>query len=161
MKAYVIAETHELSNHSMIRGTLVVFSSYARILIDRGTSHLFISARFVSASKLWIELLPYPLHVSAPFSKVVELRDLCKVCTLTIVGYEFTFDFILLEMVNFNIIVGMEWLTTFRAHIDCYRRRVTFWMTGGSSLKFIKTGNWTPTPSPMESMLANLRTEDT
>lgn len=51
---------------------------------------------------------------------------MCRACTLAIARYEFTLDFIVLEKVGFNTIMGMDWLTTFMAHIDYYRRRVAF-----------------------------------
>ncbi|XP_059626968.1 uncharacterized protein LOC132269732 [Cornus florida] len=35
------------------------------------------------------------------------------------------FDLILLEMTGFDIILGMDWLSSFRVVIDCFRSRVS------------------------------------
>src|SRR3954470_7202501 len=77
-----------------------------------------------------------------------------------IAGHEFTFDLILLDMREFDVIIGMDWLTAFRAHIDCSNRRVTFQTPEGETLKFLGNKCWTPTPSWMESMLANIWAEE-
>lgn len=42
-RAYAITEAPEIQDHSVIRGIIVVFDSFARILIHCGASHSFIS----------------------------------------------------------------------------------------------------------------------
>src|SRR3954470_3496505 len=157
--AYALAETSEIPDHSVIRGTIAVYGSYARILVDCGASHSFIATRFCRASGLRTEFMPSSLHVSTPISGVVELREVCRACTLTIAGYDFVFDLILLDMSDFDIIVGMDWLIAFRAKIDCYHRRVTFRLPGGETLKFTGDSRWSPTLPPMQSLLATLWAE--
>lgn len=106
-----MAETHEIPDRSVIRDTVVVVGSFARILIDRNASHLFIKV-----SKLMTELVLYILRVDTHVSGVIELREECREYTLTIAGCEFVFGFIVLEITKFNVIVGMDWLTVIRAH---------------------------------------------
>src|SRR4051812_9864386 len=104
--------------------------------------------------------MPSSLHVSTPVSGNIELREVCRSCTL-IAGYDFVFDLILLDMSDFNIIVGMVWLIAFRAKINCYHRKVTFHLPGGETLKFIEDSRWSLTFPPMQSLLATLWAEGT
>src|SRR5436189_2612737 len=110
----------------VIKGTITVSGTYARILIDCGASHCFISRKFSRPLGLKISTLPYLLRVTTPVSRDVKLRDVCRACLMGMVGCEFTFDLILLDMSEFYVIIRMDWLTAFRAHIDCFNRKVTF-----------------------------------
>src|SRR3954462_13363495 len=90
----------------------------------------------------------------------MRLWDVCKACLMGNAGHEFSFDLILLDMSEFDVIIGMDWLTAFRAHIDCSNRKVTFQTPEGETVKFLGNRRWTPTPSPMESVLANIWGEE-
>src|SRR3954469_24626062 len=105
-------------------------------------------------------MLPYLLKVTTPVSGDVKLRDVCRACLMGMAGCEFTFDLILLDMSNFDVIIGMDWLTAFRAHIDCFNRKVTFQTPEGETLKFLGNKHWTPIPPSMESVLANIWAEE-
>src|SRR4051812_37129560 len=73
-----------------------------------------------------------------------------------IAGREFSFDLILLDMNEFDVIIGMDWLIAFRAHIDCFNRKVTFQTLEGETLKFFRDKRWIPIPPPLDSLLANI-----
>ena len=45
--------------------------------------------------------------------------------------HQFAFDFIVLDMPGFDLILGMDWLSSVRSHIDCYRRRVRLFSPEG------------------------------
>ena len=96
-----------------------------RVLIDSGASHSFISSSFVYALGLDTELLDFFLCVKTLVGGKVLLDRVCRACDLVIADHVFTFDFIVLEMDAFDVILGMDWLSMFRATIDCYRRRVS------------------------------------
>src|SRR4051812_24103133 len=99
----------------MIRGTISVYTSHAHILIDTGASHSFIPYALCKTLGLKLDRLPEPLEVSKPVSGDLEIA-----------GHKLSFDFILLRMTDFDIIIGMDWLMEYRDHVDCYQRKVTF-----------------------------------
>ena len=47
------------------------------------------------------------------------------------------FEFIVLDMTSFDVILGMDWLTGYRATIDCVRHRVTFCTPEGDHFHFM------------------------
>ena len=54
------------------------------------------------------------------------LRD-CYV----MIGYrKMTVDLVLLDLQAFDVILGMDWLASYHASIDCFRKRVTFNIPG-------------------------------
>ena len=106
--------------NSVIRGTITVSGTYTRILIDCGASHSFISQKFSMLLGLKSSSLSYLLRVTIPVSGDVKPWDVYRACLLGIAGHEFTFDLIQLDMSESDVIIRMDWLTAFSAHIDCF-----------------------------------------
>ena len=76
-------------------------------------------------SGLEIETLEEPLHVGSPLGNRVSVDQICQDCKLDISRILLTTDLRVMYMSEFDVILGMDWLTTHRVVIDCDRRRVT------------------------------------
>ena len=63
------------------------------------------------------------LHVSSPLGTRVGVDLICLDCELEISGILLTVE--VMDMSEFDVILGMDWLTAHRVVIDCDRRRVT------------------------------------
>jgi hypothetical protein len=50
---------------------------------------------------------------------------------VSLAGYETKIDLIPLELQDFDIILGIDWLSKYKALIDCYEKTVTFQNTWG------------------------------
>ena len=50
---------------------------------------------------------------------------MCQDCELEIYGILLTVDLRVIDILEFDVILGMDWLTAHRVIIDCDRRRVT------------------------------------
>ena len=61
----------------------------------------------------------YPLGIRA------RKRMIGRGCELEISGTLLTVDLRIMEMSEFDVILGMDWLTAYRVVIDCERKRVT------------------------------------
>ena len=104
-----------------------MFNLWARVLINTGESHSFITSSFVLALGLEIEMLDSVLLLDTLVRGRTTLRRVCRSCEVEITDRRFMFDFIVLDMTSFDVILGMDWLTGYRAMIDCVRHRVTFY----------------------------------
>lgn len=71
-------EPQETPDNSVINGTITIFGTYARILVDYGAFHSFIPYRFSKSLDLKLSLLLHPLRVSTPISGDVALWDACR-----------------------------------------------------------------------------------
>ena len=98
-----------------------MFNSWARVLIDMRESHSFISSSFVLALGLEIEVLDSVLLLDTPVGGRTILRQVCRSCEVKITDRRFVFNFIVLDMTSFDVILDMDWLTSYRAMIDCVR----------------------------------------
>ena len=74
---------------------------------------------------LEVETLEEPLYVSSPLGIRARIGMICRGCELEISGTLLTVDLRIMDMSEFDVILGMDWLTAYRVVIDCERRRVT------------------------------------
>ncbi|GFY91089.1 hypothetical protein Acr_07g0012850 [Actinidia rufa] len=93
---------------SVVRGTLLMFNSWARVLIDTGASHSFIASSFASALGLEIEVSDSVLMLDTPIGGRSTLKKVCRSCEVEIADRRFVFDFIVLDMTSFDVILGMD-----------------------------------------------------
>ena len=109
---------------------------WARILFDYGASHLFIDASCVKELSLEVETLKKPLLVSSPLGTRASVNLICRDCELEISRILLTVDLRVMDMSEFDIILGMDWLMAHQVVIDCDRRRVTAYTWDGVHVMF-------------------------
>ena len=109
---------------------------WAKILFDPGASHSFVIASSVDVMGLEMETLDEPLHVSSPLGTRVRIDQICRDCELEILGILLTVDLRVMDVSDFDVILGMDWLTAHRVVIDCDSRRITAYTQDGISVTF-------------------------
>ena len=72
-----------------------------------------------------VETLEEPLYVSSLLGIRARIGMICRGCELEISGTLLTVDLRFMDMSEFDVILGMDWLIAYRVVIDCERRRVT------------------------------------
>ena len=91
------------------------------MLFDSGALHSFIAASVVIELGSKVEALEEPLYVSSPIEIRARIWMICR-------GYELEISGILLTVdlrAGFDVILRMDWLTSYKVVIDCECRRVT------------------------------------
>ena len=121
---YAITPPAESADQAVIQGTFFLSRLWAGVLFDSGASHSFIPAQVVIELGLEVEALEEPLYVSSPLRIRVRIGMICRGCELEISGILLTVDLRVMDMSEFDVILGMDWLTAYRVVIDCECRRV-------------------------------------
>ena len=85
---------------------------------------------------LEVETLEEPLHVSSPPGARVSIDQICRGCELEILGILLTVDLRVMDMSEFDVILGMDWLMTHRVVIDCDHKTVTAYTPDGICFMF-------------------------
>ena len=98
---------------------------WARVLFDPGASHSFVVASCVKEFGLKVKTLEELLHVNSPLGTGVRIDQICQDCELEISGILLTMDLRVMDMSEFDVILGMDWLTTHWVVIDYDRKRIT------------------------------------
>ena len=110
--------------------------TWARVLFDSSASHSFIVASVVIELGLEVKTLEEPLYVSSPLGIRARIGVICRGHELEISGTLLTVDLRIMDMSEFDVILGMDWLTAYRVVIDCERRRVTTYTPDGTRVVF-------------------------
>ena len=106
------------------------------MLFDSGALHSFIATSVVIELGLEVEAFEEPLYVSSPLGIRARIGMICRGCELEISRTLLTVDLMIMDMSEFDVILGMDWLTAFRFVIDCERRRVTAYTQDGTRVVF-------------------------
>ena len=120
----------------MIQGMLLLSRLWARVLFDSGASHSFIVASCVKELGLEVKSLEKPLHVSSPLGTRVSVDMICQDCELEISGILLTVDLRVMDMSEFDVILGLDWLMAHIVVIDCDRRSITTYTQDGICITF-------------------------
>ena len=83
-----------------------------------------------------LETLEEPLHVNSPLGIRARIGTICRGCELEISGTLLTLDLRIMNMSEFDVILGMDWLTVYRVVIDSERRRATAYTQDGNRMVF-------------------------
>ena len=98
--------------------------------------HLRAAASVVIELGLEVEALEEPLYVSSPLGIRARIRMICRSCELEISGILLTVDLRVMDMSEFEVILGMDWLTSYRVVIDCKRKIVTAYTQDSTRVVF-------------------------
>ena len=71
-----------------------------------------------------VELLAYDLLITSPLRHSVRVNRVYKNCPLMVHDREFSIDLIALPFHEFDLILGMDWLSKHRAIVDCDKKIV-------------------------------------
>jgi hypothetical protein len=107
----------------MVIGTFSINDIFAVVLFDSEASHSFISTTYVKKHNLPIALLRCQMIVSSPGGDM-PARQLCPKVNLKIRRVDFVTNFIVLELMGIDVILGMDWLGKHKVLIDCAKKSV-------------------------------------
>ncbi|VFQ66799.1 unnamed protein product [Cuscuta campestris] len=111
-------------NRDVILGMFSLFDTPMLALIDPGSTLSYICVPMPEKSDIQRGDLEYPMVVSNPLGHSMRLHHLYRNCPLTAHGHRLSANLIELPYKEFDIILGMDWLTERQAIFDCGLRTV-------------------------------------
>ncbi|XP_070008646.1 uncharacterized protein [Nicotiana sylvestris] len=112
------------------------FSSYdVYALIDPGSTFSYVTSLAASKFEIKPELVK-PFEVSTPVGDSVIAKQVYRGCKIVVYGRSTVADLIELDMVEFDIIMGMDWLASCHANVDCKAKIVRFQFPGEPVLEW-------------------------
>ena len=107
------------------------------MLFNSEASHSFIVASCVNVLGLKVESLGKQLHVSSPQGIIrVRIDQICQDCELEISRILLIVDLRVMDMSDFDVILGMDWMTAHRVVIDYDHMRITAYTRDGVCVTF-------------------------
>jgi hypothetical protein len=122
-----------------VTSTVPILGFEASVLFDSGATHSFVSVVFVRLSRLVVKTLELGLAVTTPVGKTVVCKRVVCECLVSICGRVLPANLVVLPMFNYDVILGMDWLTRHLAIIDCVLKQVTHTPSGEGKVTYVGT----------------------
>ncbi|XP_021762549.1 uncharacterized protein LOC110727291 [Chenopodium quinoa] len=124
-KLNVISRHEADATKDLITGTFSINSIPVKILFDSGVTFSFISKAIVSKLSHYlktVDVIDVPIVI--PTGEVVQCTKTFKDVPLEIKGKVFLSDLIEFGLSDFDVILGMDWLSKYSAKIRCRLQKV-------------------------------------
>ena len=121
----------------VIVGNFYIFETIVYALIDPGSTHSYICTTIPSLGSLSKSKTEYEIWVTNPLRHSVIVNRFYKDCPIKIREYEFLGYLIELSLREFDVILGMDWLSRHQVVVDCRMKRVTLRTPSGEEVTFI------------------------
>ncbi|KAF3648227.1 CCHC-type integrase [Capsicum annuum] len=105
---------------------LLIFHVHVYALLDPGASLPFVTPYIAGDFGISSEILAEPFSVSTPVDKTIIARRVYRNCPVMIFQKSTSTDLVELELTNFDVILGMDWIHSCYAIVDCRNRIVQF-----------------------------------
>jgi hypothetical protein len=120
----------------IVIGIFFINDTFTVVLFNSGASHSFIFAAYVEKHNLPLALLKCQMIVSSPGGDMPAMQ-LCLKMNLKIRGVDFVANLIVLELKDFDIILGMGWLSKHKVLINCAKKSVKSTTSDGKENEFV------------------------
>ena len=124
------------ANPDIVIGIMFVFSTPARVLFDFGSNRSFVNITFALHIDWELAPLKNKLVATAPLGEQILRTLVFKGCEILVEGVVMKANLIPLEMCDFDVILGMDWLSTHRALVDCFTKKIVFQKSGYPKIEF-------------------------
>jgi hypothetical protein len=111
---------------AVVEGKISLSSKEAQVLINPGSIHTFIDSPFACGLRLDENAIPCNVVVSIHSGKHLGSNLCYKDCEMRLRGITLKGDLIRLPIEDYDIILGMEWLSRHNARVDCKQKIVYF-----------------------------------
>ncbi|XP_074297657.1 uncharacterized protein LOC141628408 [Silene latifolia] len=123
-KLFMMGKEAAKNDAHVITGTFLVNSIPSFVLFDSGATHTFISSEHARTLALsnYEEIKD---DVLIPFGESVKCQKVYRGVSILVGEVMFFANLIDFPLGGSEIILGMDWLSAYRAHIDCYQNKVS------------------------------------
>ena len=125
-RVFTLTQQDAQASQLVIQGNLRISKMMVRILIDPSSAHSFVSPSFACHLGKELELLDFLMMVDIPDGDSLVTDLVYRSCDVQVADRELLVYLILLDIQDFDVILGMDWLSTYHSSVDCYSKRVTF-----------------------------------
>ena len=107
----------------VVTGIISILDHDAYTLVDPGATHSFASKTFLDRFQIETHPLEGCIRVSLPVGDPLIADRVVRDSRVLIEGQEFPADLVALDMRDFDVVLGMDWLSRHRATLDVIKRK--------------------------------------
>ena len=135
-RVYVVTQQDADAAPDVVTGIISILDHDAYTLVDPGATHSFASKNFLDRVQIKTQPLEGRMRVSLPAGNLLFSDKGVRDSRVLIGGQEFPEDLVALDMRDFDVVLGMDWLSLHRSTLDCYKKEVKFHRPGKLEVKF-------------------------
>ena len=118
-RAYAMKAVEDTDAPNVIVGNFTIFDTIVHALIDLRLTHSYVCTDIPNLGKLPRSETEYDILVTNPLEHSVMVNKVYRDCPIKIREYEFPGDLIELSFREFDVILGMDWLSQHQVLVDC------------------------------------------
>ena len=123
-RAYAMKAREDQDASEVIAGIFSLYDIEMHALIDPRSTHSYVCMEHVFDKVPAMEKLAYEMHVISSLGHIVSVNSVYRNCHIIIQVREFLTSLITLPFREFDLILGMDWLTKHRAIVDCGQKTI-------------------------------------
>nr|GEX45420.1 putative reverse transcriptase domain-containing protein [Tanacetum cinerariifolium] len=136
-RAFMSGAEEARQDPRIVTSTFTLNNHYAINLFDSGTNYSFVSTTFIPLLGIQPSELGFSYEFEIASGQLVKIDKVIKGCKLEIEGHEFDINLIPFGSRNFDVIIGMDWLSNHKAEIICHEKVVRIPLLDGKVLRVL------------------------
>ncbi|XP_073137187.1 uncharacterized protein [Henckelia pumila] len=145
-RVYVLQAEEADPDTSLIMGKILIKGNTTYAFLDSGATHSFISQEFIRRVDIISEGANMGYDVTLPSGEIISTSSVLNELELELQENMVRANLVVLPMSGFDLILGMDWLTSNGASIDFWKRTVLVNPSGGDSFVFFVTQSSSASP---------------
>ncbi|GJZ87938.1 putative reverse transcriptase domain-containing protein [Tanacetum coccineum] len=136
-RAFMLGAEEARQDPNIVTGTFTLNNHFATTLFDSGADYSFVSTTFIPLLGLEPSDLGFRYEIEIASGQLVEIDKVIKGCKLEIEGHVFDIYLIPFGHGSIDVIIGMDWLSNYKAEIICHEKVVRTPLSDGKVLKVL------------------------
>ncbi|GJY37501.1 putative reverse transcriptase domain-containing protein, partial [Tanacetum coccineum] len=136
-RAFLLGAEEARQDPNIVMGTFTLNNHFATTLFNSGADYSFVSTTFIPLLGLEPNNLGFRYEIEIASGQLVEINKVIKGCKLEIKGHVFDIDLIPFRHVSFDVIIGMDWLSNYKAKNFCHEKVVRIPLPDGKVLRVL------------------------
>ncbi|GKB02930.1 putative reverse transcriptase domain-containing protein, partial [Tanacetum coccineum] len=120
--AFMMGVEEARQDPNIVTGTFTLNNYYATSLFDSSADYSFVYTTFIPLLYIEPSDLGFSYEIEIADRQLVEIKKLIRNCKLDIEGHTFDIDLIPFGHRSFDVIVGMDSLSRYKAKIICHEK---------------------------------------
>ncbi|GKF05339.1 putative reverse transcriptase domain-containing protein, partial [Tanacetum coccineum] len=136
-RAFMLGAEEARQDPNIVTGAFTLDNHFATTLCDSTADYSFVSTTFIPLLGLEPSDLGFRYEIEIASGQLVEIDKVIKGCKLEIEGHVFDIDLIPFVHGSFDVIIGMDWLSNYKAEIICHEKVVRILLPDGKVLRVV------------------------
>ncbi|GJW64544.1 putative reverse transcriptase domain-containing protein, partial [Tanacetum coccineum] len=136
-RAFMLRAEEACQDPNIVTSTFTLNNHFATTLFDSGADYSFVSTTFIPLLGLEPDNLGFRYEIKIASGHLVEIDKVIKGCKLEIKGHVFDIDLIPFRHGSFDVIIGMYWLSNYKAKIIFHEKVVRIPLPDGKVLRVL------------------------